>query len=51
MWGPRVHDVTKNWCYMREGVFGVIVNSGVMGKCADVATLFPTAPTRWHHDT
>ena len=44
MWGPRVHDGTRNWCYRREGVFGVMVNSGVMRKGADVAALFLMAP-------
>ena len=52
MWGAKVHDDdTKNWCYRREGVFGVMINSGVMGKCADVASLFPTAQTGRHEDT
>jgi hypothetical protein len=44
MWGLRVHDDTRNWCYRRERVFGVVVNSGVMRKGADVAALFPMAP-------
>ena len=46
MWGPKVHDGTRNWCYRREEVFGVMVNYCVMRKCADVAALFLTTPTR-----
>ena len=51
MWSPNVHDGTRNWCYWREGVFGVVVNSGVMRKSADVATLIPTAPAGRLHGT
>ena len=51
MWGPRVHDKTRKWCYRREGVFSVMMKSGVMGKGADVAALFITAPAGQHQDT
>ena len=51
MWGPRVHDKTRKWCYRREGVFSVMMKSGVMGKGADLAPLFPTTLAGQHHDT
>ena len=41
MRGPEVHDDTRNWYYRRDGVFGVMVNSSVIRKSADVAALFP----------
>ena len=51
MWGPMVHDGTRNWCYRRERFFGVVMNFGVIEKDADVAAHFSTAPTGQHHDT
>ena len=46
-----MHDGTRKWCYRKEGVVGVMIDSGVMRNCADVEAFFPTTRTGRHKDT
>ena len=41
MWGPGCTTTPKSGVIGGRSVFGVVVNSGVMEKYADVATFFP----------